>query len=55
MNSNNDLPAWMAKTKPGKRTSAYSKKKKKASPTKGSVSSGGMVKKGKRKAYLDSL
>ena len=27
MNSNNDLPAWMKMTKPGKRTSAYTAEK----------------------------
>ena len=55
MNSNNDLPQWMKDTKGGKRTSAYSAKKTKKAPSKGNVTRGGMVKGGKRKAYLDSL
>jgi hypothetical protein len=61
MDSNLDLPQWMKDTKGGKRTSAYSapaakkRKTKKTSPTEGNVTTGGMIKKGKRKAYLDSL
>lgn len=53
MNSN--LPAWMSQTKPGSRESAYTNKKKKKKATKGNVTEGGMIKSGKRKAYLDSL
>lgn len=55
MNSNNKLPAWMSKTKPGKRTSEYTAKPKKKQSSNGNTTSGGMVKSGKRKAYLDSL
>ena len=54
MNSNNKLPDWMAKTKPGKRTSEYTAKPKKKTSS-GNVTQGGMIKGGKRKPYLDSL